>query len=200
MIGYLMNEQVISPTLLEKIQLKDKSTLETIVRKFTKDLLRASLSMGFKNDEAQDLVQNTWTVFLDKCNNFQGKSQIKTYLFGILYNKASELRREIKKLERTDPIDEIVNTRFDQTGEFINSPINPDRFYQISESLTHIHQCLDALPLNQRTAFCLKEVDGLETKEICNILNVSDTHLNVMLFRARNKLRECLESKAKGIK
>lgn len=200
MIGHLMNEQFISPGLLEKIQLKDKSTIEEIVRKFTKDLLRASLSMGFKGDEVEDLVQNTWTIFLDKCNTFEGRSQIKTYLFGILYNKASELRRDIKKQEKIDPIEEIVNSRFDNTGEFINSPMNPDKFYQITESMTHVHHCLDTLPLIQRTAFCLREVDGLETKEICNILNVSDTHLNVILFRARNKLRECLETKAKGFK
>ena len=55
--------------------------------------------------------------------------------------------------------------------------------------------CLDEVPDRQRLAFVLREVEGFETEEICNILQVSANNLGVLLFRARNRLRECLESK-----
>jgi len=42
-------------------------------------------------------------------------------------------------------------------------------------------------------AFLFREVDGFSTKEICNVLKVSDTNLGALLFRVRNRLRECLE-------
>jgi hypothetical protein len=45
----------------------------------------------------------------------------------------------------------------------------------------------------QRLAFLLREVEGLETKETCKILEVTRTNLGVLLYRARNRLRACLE-------
>jgi RNA polymerase sigma-70 factor (ECF subfamily) len=58
-----------------------------------------------------------------------------------------------------------------------------------------IRDCSASLSQSQRAAFHLKEVERESTASICNILGVSETHLGVLLFRARNKLRECLEKK-----
>ncbi len=55
-----------------------------------------------------------------------------------------------------------------------------------------ISDCLDDLPTAQRAAFSFREVEGLTTSEICKILGVTSTNLGVMLYRARNRLRECL--------
>ena len=58
-----------------------------------------------------------------------------------------------------------------------------------------IEGCMELLPDAQRFAFVLREVEELSTGEICKILGVTRTNLGVMLYRARNRLRECLESK-----
>ena len=63
------------------------------------------------------------------------------------------------------------------------------------EARHEIGDCLEAVPDRQRMAFVLREIEGLSTQEICKILEVSTTNMGVMLFRARNRLRECLESK-----
>jgi RNA polymerase sigma-70 factor (ECF subfamily) len=63
------------------------------------------------------------------------------------------------------------------------------------EALTALERCLEALSTRQRLAFVLKEVDGLSHAEICNVLDLSLTNVGVVLFRARNLLRECLEGK-----
>jgi RNA polymerase sigma-70 factor (ECF subfamily) len=54
---------------------------------------------------------------------------------------------------------------------------------------------MEGLPPNQREAFVLRDVEGLETGEICELLDVSSTNFGVLIFRARTRLRECLESK-----
>ncbi len=61
-----------------------------------------------------------------------------------------------------------------------------------------IEECLEGLPTKQRMAFILREVQELESKEVCKILEVTVTNLGVLLYRARNRLRECLE--AKGVR
>ena len=58
-----------------------------------------------------------------------------------------------------------------------------------------LRSCLEDVPERQRVAFTLREVEGFETEEICKILDVSANNLGVLLYRARNRLRECLESK-----
>ncbi len=61
-----------------------------------------------------------------------------------------------------------------------------------------IEDSLEAVPTKQRMAFFLREVEDLPTQEICNILEVTRTNFGVLLFRVRNRLRECLE--AKGVR
>ncbi len=61
-----------------------------------------------------------------------------------------------------------------------------------------IQECLDRLPAQQRMVFILREVEEFGTEEICKILGITRTNSGVVLFRARNRLRECLE--AKGVK
>jgi RNA polymerase sigma-70 factor, ECF subfamily len=58
-----------------------------------------------------------------------------------------------------------------------------------------IQECMKGLPANQREAFFLREVEGLETPEICKILEVTVTNIGVLMHRARIRLRECLEGK-----
>ena len=58
-----------------------------------------------------------------------------------------------------------------------------------------IRDCMDGLPGNQQEAFVLREVEGLDTTEICKIVDVSVTNLGVLMHRARARLRECLEKR-----
>ncbi len=69
-----------------------------------------------------------------------------------------------------------------------------DRLY-IAEIRAGIEDCLDSVPTKQRMAFILREVQELESEEVCKILDVTLTNLGVLLYRARNRLRECLEKK-----
>ena len=67
-----------------------------------------------------------------------------------------------------------------------------------AEVRPRLNACLETVPTQQRLAFLLREVEGFTTQEICKILQVSRTNLGVLLYRARNRLRECLETQ--GVK
>ena len=58
-----------------------------------------------------------------------------------------------------------------------------------------VRECLETVPRAQRIAFYLREIEEMETAEICKKMGVSATNLGVLLFRARNRLRECLEKR-----
>ena len=189
-------ENLNDPVFLKKLVQRESEAVSTVVRQYTTPLLRAALGLGFDEVRSQELVQNVWTTFFDVVANFQGKSHIRTFVFGILYNKASEMHREDQKARQRDPIEEVMEKRFSEEGHWIRPPVDPERFHQSTQMLELIQRCIELLPLNQKMAFSLKEVDDRSSNEICNILEVSTTHLGVLLYRARNQLRECIESKA----
>jgi DNA-directed RNA polymerase specialized sigma24 family protein len=75
-----------------------------------------------------------------------------------------------------DPIDEVFESRFDTTGNWVRPPADLERLLLSKEIGEHIRGCMDGLPLNQRQAFVLREVEEFETGEICKILDVSVTN------------------------
>lgn len=188
--------QVGSQEFVSQIQGRNSEVVELLVRSYTEVLYRGALGLGFDATAAEELVQNVWVTFFDVAPTFQGKSHVRTFIFGILYNKASEARRDRKRIDDGDPVEELMNSRFAADGHWVKPPINPEQFLETVETMELIQKCIDALPLNQRMAFCLKEIDDHGSSDICNILGVTVTNLGVLLYRARNRLRECIEGKA----
>lgn len=194
------DQNLSSPQFLALLRSRDPEAIETVVKSYTEHLYRGALGLGFDTHMSRELVQNVWTTFFDVVRSFEGRSHVRTFIFGILYNKASELRRENVRFESADPIEEVLESKFDADGKWSQPPVDPEKFLMASETMTLIQKCLDSLPLTQRMAFCLKEIDGHGSSDICNVLNVTVTNLGVLLYRARNRLRECIEGKTQSPK
>ncbi len=94
-----------------------------------------------------------------------------------------------------DEIDDVVERRFDAKGSWVRPPQPVDVQLYASEIREFFEDCLEKVPTQQRMAFVLREVDELSSKEICKILNITSTNLGVLMYRVRNRLRECLEAK-----
>jgi len=185
----------ISAEFLERLRRRDPEALAEAVHEHARPLLRAARSLGFAEPEAEDMVQDVFRTFLERLDNFEGRSQLRTWLFGILHRKALERRRASVMDDLMDPIDEVFESRFDSKGNWTRPPADLERLMLSKEIGELIRGCLDGLSVNQREAFVLREVEGLDTSEICKILAVSVTNFGVLIHRARAKLRECLEAK-----
>ena len=156
--------------------------------------------------KAEDAVQETFLAALKGGKNFQGRSAEKSWLVGILKNKICDHYRkagretaftdlEFYKDEESDRfvpdgmfkdgwIHETGPQEWDSPGASLDSEV----FWQT------YRDCANKLPKNVATVFNLREVDGVESKEICAMLNISENNLWVMLHRARMALRRCLET------
>ena len=185
--------------LINELKRRNPSASQNVIRSYSKHLLKTCFGLGFSQSEAEDIVQSVWETFFDVIHNFEGRSSIRTFLFGILYNKSSEFRRQNKRFSVTENLEEIIDSHFDQNGKWVpaQTPISPDRFLESSQTLELISKCLELLPLNQKMAFLLKEIEEERSENICNNLEISVSNLGVLLFRARNQLRECIESKSR---
>ena len=180
---------------LARLRQREPDAIEEAVRAHSGDLLHAAMGLGFAVDAAEELVQRVWATFVQAVVKFEGRSSVRTFLFGILYNKALELRREQARFDTSDPIEEVIERRFHSDGHWKDPPKDPERMLLAMETTDIVQGCLDALPVKQRMAFFLKHVREEATEEVCNVLGVSVTNLGVLLFRARHRLRECVEKK-----
>ncbi len=151
--------------------------------------------MGLSAHEAEDVVQDVFTIFLQKLDAFEGRSQLRTWLFGILHRKVMEHRRAASRYSRADPIDQVFEDRFDARGSWVRPPADLQRLLLSKEIHDVISLCMESLSPDQREAFVLREIEGLDTAEICKIMGLTITNFGVQMHRARAKLRECLERK-----
>jgi RNA polymerase sigma-70 factor (ECF subfamily) len=183
------------PAFLARLKRREHDAVEALVRAYTRRLHNTLLGMGFDRDDAQEVVQQVWVTFYEKAPSFEGRSHVRTYLYGILYHKA----RERGRMRTYDPFDESVerrvDSRFNGEGGWSSPPMAPERFALLAERMDILERCMEGLGDAQRAAFVMKEHDGLDSGDICNALGVTLTHLRVLLFRARNRLRECIEAR-----
>ncbi len=191
-----MNQSDFSdPEFLKCLRSRDSHALGAVVDAYLPQLLRAGRGMGFSPEAAEDLAQSSFLALIQSVDRFEGRSHIRTFLFGIFYNKVNEYLREKIKVESHDPIDEVIESRFDQAGRWRQPPGDIEREVYGLEIGRSIQDCLGELPESQRIIFYLREVEEMSTQEICKKMGLSKTNVGVILFRARNRLRECLESK-----
>lgn len=188
-----------SNEFIESIKAGENSARDAIVRTYTSHLYRAGLGVGLSVEQSHDVAHSTWLTFFDVVARFEGRSHIRTFLFGIFYNKVSELRRSNKKYSETDPIEDIMETKFAEDGHWKEGlPGNPEAALDNAQGLEIISECLDQLPEQQKSVFQLKIVDEEKSGDICNILEISATNLRQLLYRAKTRLRECVERKSKA--
>lgn len=183
------------PGLAARIRERDHEALAAVVDAYLDQVVRAARGAGLNRHQAEEVAQNTFATFIETAPRFEGRSHVRTWIFGIFYRKLQEARRGFAKDRRMDDIDEVFESRFDEAKSWSRPPRGPEDELFAKEARHEIGDCLEEVPDRQRMAFVLREIEGLSTQEICKILEVSATNMGVMLFRARNRLRECLEDK-----
>lgn len=182
------------PDFLSQLKRLEPSAVKKIVEAYNETIYKAALGQSLNSSEALEVVQNTWTSFFDAVTQFEARSHIRTFIFGILYNKIKEYKRTESKYSLVEDIDSIIDSQY-EGGWWRESPASPEDFVNGLEKTNYIQKCLDALVENQKIAFYLKEVVGESSKEICKILEVSSTNLGVLIFRAKSHMRKCIETK-----
>ena len=163
-------------------------------------LNRFALGRMRNPEEAQNVVQETFLAALTARKNFAGKSSERTWLISILKHKIIDhFRKNYRERPVTDitSTEEEINSFFDYTGHPTKFPsewhLDPEQVLENKEFWAVFRECLKKLPKATGDAFQMREVEKMDSKEICRILNITPSNLWVMLYRARLQLRHCLE-------
>jgi RNA polymerase sigma-70 factor (ECF subfamily) len=170
-------------------------TFATRVEEERPYLLRyASLQLRDRH-AAEDCVQETLVAALAGEASFGGRSNLRTWLTGILKHKIVDAIR--RKSRDPEPLPETAefDALFDETGHWGEPPTAwPESSLEQKQFFAVLEKCLAGLPAKTAQAFMMREHMGFETDEICKELSVTPTHCWVLLYRARMALKECLQT------
>ena len=154
---------------------------------------------------AEDVVQEALVAALANAKEFAGRSAVKTWVFAILRNKIVD---HIRLQSRTTNVSSLApeEESLDQSFETLfkgndhwrpeNRPTNwgdPEESLRQQRFWDVFDACLNHLPENTARVFMMREFLEFETAEVCRELRISVSNCNVILHRARNGLRRCLE-------
>jgi RNA polymerase sigma-70 factor (ECF subfamily) len=151
---------------------------------------------------AEEVVQEAWLAVLKALPRFEGRSSLKTWILRIVSNTAkSRLRHESRtvSLEDADDDQPIVDpSRFRKNGHWSqpNSTWHadtPDDLRASGELRDCIKDVLASLPIQQRVAITLRDMQGMDMESICKILEVSESNGRVLIHRARSRIQAAIE-------
>jgi RNA polymerase sigma-70 factor (ECF subfamily) len=197
--------------LVARIQQGDEPAFVQFVKRHHAGFVRLALTWLQDRSAAEEVVQETWLFAIERLADFEGRSSLKTWLCGILINKARNRRRKERhtipgsaladEAEGHEPA--VAPDRFSPPGHRWDGhwqappspwPDSPEGSVLTAETRAVLEASIATLPENQRAVFVLRDVEGLCGEEVCNALGITDTHQRVLLHRARSRLRTLVES------
>jgi RNA polymerase sigma-70 factor (ECF subfamily) len=153
---------------------------------------------------AEEVVQESWLSVMKALPKFEGRSQLKTWILRIVSNTAKTRLRKESRMTAVGGAEELQtmlypDQRFDETGHWSTPPRRwhseqPDELLASEQLQKIIQQAICDLPSNQRAVLTLREMEGLAVEDVCNILDISESNVRVLLHRARAKIWQTIES------
>ncbi|RYG07516.1 MAG: sigma-70 family RNA polymerase sigma factor [Burkholderiales bacterium] len=158
--------------------------------------------LQLRNDAwAEDAVSETMLAALSKPQSFGNRSQLKTWLVGILKHKVIDILRQRQREvcladDESDGSEELEALMFRPDGHYATQPAewgDPEQALRSRQFFEVLEICCEKLPAAMARVFMMREWLELSSEEICKELGLTPTNLYVQLHRARLRLRECLE-------
>ena len=189
--------------LVEALRAGDEQAFETLVRRYNAALLSLARNYVPTSADAEEVVQETWLAVLDGIDRFRGESTVKTWLFRILVNRATT--RGVRE-HRSVPFSAL-----EAPGDDEGPTVSPDRFaadgswavpprpFDLPEERAgllelrgRLREAMAELPERQRIVVALRDVEGLSSEEVCDVLRITAQNQRVLLHRGRARLQAAL--------
>jgi len=189
-----MGDREIDQQLVERAQRGDKRAFDLLVIKYQRKLARLLSQFIRDSAEVEDVMQETFIKAYRSLPSFRGESAFYTWLYRIGINAAKNyLAAQGRRASTTNEFDIEDAENFEEGSQLreLNTPESELMSKQIAQT---IHQTLQELPEELRTAITLREIEGLSYEEIANIMSCPTGTVRSRIFRAREAIADKLKS------
>jgi RNA polymerase sigma-70 factor (ECF subfamily) len=191
----------------------DERTFRDLFQRHSPAMTRIARSYVQSDAVAEEIVQETWFAILTGIDRFEGRCAFGTWMFSILINQAkTHNTRERRALplstiwpdsgdERAVDVDRFQTDDDAWPGHWATPPRpwqKPERRALSLEVREQLREALSQLPERQRLIVGLRDVNGLSSAEVCDLLELTRENERVLLHRGRSRLRAALEEYVDG--
>lgn len=187
----MIADQDFSPDFIDRLVAGDRRGFGELVERTSPKIFALGLRMLGNEQDAEDMLQETYLKAFKALPNFEKRSSISTWLFRIAANEALMLLRKRKsgaslvEVEKDDEQD-------DSALEIVDWCCLPEQELVSTETREKLNEAAENLSPALRMVFQLRDVDGFSITETAEILDISEDAVKTRLVRARMKLREYL--------
>lgn len=171
--------------LMSDISRSDADAFHELLIRYEKRVFALAWRLCFNQAEAEDLTQETFLKVWRNAGSWRPEAKLETWIYRVLYNLFIDSRRRVKG--ETEELSEDIRS----------DDISPEQALIEKRTAQEIAQALNSLPDRQKEALTLCYYQGMKAKDAADILSVSQSALEALLFRARQTLKDKL-SRGKG--
>jgi RNA polymerase sigma-70 factor (ECF subfamily) len=184
--------------LLTRLRDGDEEAFVMLVARYQQPMLRLARTYVPSRAVAEEAVQDTWMGVVRGIDQFEGRAAFKTWIFRILINRARSAGTREQRHGTLEPHHAVDPIRFDANGQWAD-PVEPwaeasDDRLDAATWGPALQSGLEDLPPRQRQVVVLRDMEGISSDEVCDLLDISPGNQRILLHRGRTRLREILET------
>lgn len=164
----------------------NEQAFKEFIHEYQNRVFHVVLNMVQHTEDAEDITQEVFIDVFRKPGSFRGEAQVSTWLYRIAVNKSIDHLR--KKQRRNRWLGLFSSPENTEVPDFIH----PGIITENREKAVYLFRAMKQLPHNQQAAWVLSEMEQLAYKQIAEVMNISLSSVESLLFRARQNMRKIL--------
>lgn len=179
--------------LLIQLKARNESAFKYLVEQYQCRVYNTVLSITQQHTEAEDLAQEVFIEVYQSIEKFKGEAKLSTWIYRIATNKSLELIRRQKTVKRFS----FITSLFGKNDELLHQGKDfehPGVQLEQKEDAKRLFAAIEILPENQKVAYTLHNVEGLSYDQITEVMQMTKSSVESLLFRAKQNLRKELEN------
>lgn len=173
-------------TLMTRIAAKDKAAFSALYRELEKPLFRFVQQKLNDPFQSGDILHEVFLEVWRNADRFEGRSKVKTWMFGIAYRKVMDVFRKSARVDLTDEVPDQADDGPDGEACLI-----------AAQNADHVRHCLDELKPPQRSAIEMAFYEDMSYREIADVTDVPEGTVKTRVFHAKQLLLRCLQGRLK---
>lgn len=180
--------------MIKELKEGKEPAFKLLVEHFQKKIYNTCLGLLQNSEDAEDVTQEVFVIIYKSIHQFKGESKLSTWMYRIAVTKSLEHIRMKNRKKRFAYIQHLFTN---EDGIIKNEPkhfYHPGVQLENKERAAILFSAIDKLPQNQKTAFILSKLEDLSYTEISEVMNLSISSIESLLFRAKQNLQKILEN------
>ena len=169
----------------------DRNEFARLVEVFTNPIYRLAINMLGSEQDAEDVLQETFIKVFKSVKTFEERSSLSTWVYRIAVNEALMLLRK-SKVQTTSLDESDDDENLEEPKEITDWCCQPEQTFMSAEMRTQLEKAIRLLPEKLRLVFILRDMEDLSIKDTSTALNITEMAVKTRLLRARLRLREIL--------